>query len=82
MSGVYELQPGDTLWEIAEKRGMSVDELISFNELTPIQPIHPGQGFMVAPDRHQGEHILVVSKKARNYHIAELAMDRIPKLHF
>jgi hypothetical protein len=48
-SEVYEIRPGDTLWEVAREHGMSVEELLHLNELAPNQPIHPGQKLLVRP---------------------------------
>jgi len=48
-SGVYEIRPGDTLWEVAKSHGMSMGELLYLNELPPDQPIYPGQKLFVRP---------------------------------
>jgi hypothetical protein len=48
-SEVYEIQPGDTLWDVARGHGMSVEELIYLNNLAPNQPIYPGQKLFVRP---------------------------------
>jgi len=47
---VHEVQSGETLWHIAQRYGMSVDELVRLNRLTPAEPIHPGQKLVVSPD--------------------------------
>jgi LysM repeat protein len=44
---VYVVQAGDTLWSIATRYGMSVDQLMSLNELTDTL-IHPGDRLKVA----------------------------------
>lgn len=46
---VYEIQPGDTLWDVATEHGMSVGEILHLNDLTPNQPIYPGQKLLVRP---------------------------------
>jgi LysM repeat protein len=43
---VYVVQSGDTLWSIATRHGMSVDQLMSLNELTDTL-IHPGDRLKV-----------------------------------
>ena len=48
-SDLYEIQPGDTLWEVARDHGMSVEELIYLNHMVPNQPIFPGQKILVRP---------------------------------
>ena len=47
---VYEVQTGDTLWEIAEKFGMSLDELLFLNKLIRTRSIYPGQKLFLAPN--------------------------------
>jgi len=47
---VHGVQSGETLWNIAQRYGMSVDELVRLNNLTPEEPIHPGQKLVVSPD--------------------------------
>ncbi len=39
----YEVQPKDTLYRIALKHGLSVQELCRLNNINPNQAIHPGQ---------------------------------------
>ncbi|MGH2572134.1 MAG: LysM peptidoglycan-binding domain-containing protein [Actinomycetota bacterium] len=43
---VYVVEPGDTLYAIATRHGMSVDQLMSLNELTDTL-IHPGDRLKV-----------------------------------
>lgn len=47
----YVVQPGDTLWDIAEEHGLSVEELVRLNNMNLDDPIYPGQELRVAPDR-------------------------------
>jgi LysM repeat protein len=46
----YVVQPGDTLWDIAEEHGISVEELAHLNNMTLTDPIYPGQKLRVAPE--------------------------------
>ena len=41
---------GETLYSLAKRYGLSVDELRRINNLTPDQPIQAGQSLAVAPD--------------------------------
>ncbi|WP_172370874.1 LysM peptidoglycan-binding and 3D domain-containing protein [Sporosarcina jiandibaonis] len=43
---IYKVQPGDTLWAIAEKKDVSVKDLIVWNELNS-SLIHPDQKIMI-----------------------------------
>ena len=45
----YVVQPGDTLWDIAEEHGISAEELAHLNDMTLTDPIYPGQELLVAP---------------------------------
>lgn len=47
---VHEVQPGETLWNIALRYGMSVDEIVRLNKLNPSETIYPGQKILVNPD--------------------------------
>ncbi len=47
---VHEVEPGETLWNIAQRYGMSVDEIVRLNKLNPSQTIYPGQKVLVVPD--------------------------------
>ena len=46
----YVVQPGDTLWDIAEEHDISVEELAHLNDMTLTDPIYPGQKLRVAPE--------------------------------
>ena len=50
-SGAYTVQRGDTLYLIAKKHGLSVDELCRLNKTKPGQVIKPGQQLLVVPAR-------------------------------
>lgn len=39
----YEVQSGDTLWDLSRKFRVSVDELAQLNGISPIGHLHPGQ---------------------------------------
>ena len=41
---------GETLYSLAKRYGLSVDELRRINNLTPDQPIQAGQSLAVSPD--------------------------------
>lgn len=43
----HSIQSGDTLWTIAQRYGMSVDELASMNSMDPATKIKPGQKIIV-----------------------------------
>ena len=43
----YEVRPGDTLFLIAKKYGVSVDELCRLNNLTEKEAIQPGQKILI-----------------------------------
>jgi len=49
-SRVHEVEPGETLWNIAQRYGMSVDEIVRLNRLNPSETIYPGQKILVNPD--------------------------------
>jgi LysM repeat protein len=44
----YEVRPGDTLYRIALKNGISVGELCRLNNMTPTTVIQPGQKLLVS----------------------------------
>ncbi len=46
----YVVQPGDTLWDIAEEHGISIEELVNLNNMTSSDLIYPGQELRTAPD--------------------------------
>jgi len=47
---VHQVEPGETLWNIAKRYGMSVEEIVRLNKLKPSQTIYPGQKLLVSPD--------------------------------
>lgn len=49
----HEVRPGENLYRIAIKYGISVDELCRLNNITPEQVIHSGQKLLVTPDSQQ-----------------------------
>ncbi len=49
----HEVEPGETLWNIAQRYGMSVDEIVRLNKLNPSETIYPGQKVLVVPDWEQ-----------------------------
>jgi len=46
-AGPHEVKQGDTLYGIAKKYGISVSELCRLNQISPKQPIKPGQKLLV-----------------------------------
>jgi len=48
-SSTYVVRPGDTLWAVAHRLGVTVTDLASANRLSSAAPIHPGQP-LVVPD--------------------------------
>ncbi|MGD2126926.1 MAG: LysM peptidoglycan-binding domain-containing protein [Desulfobacteraceae bacterium] len=46
-SRYHEVRPGETLFRIAKRYGINVDELCSLNHITPKTVIHPGQKLLV-----------------------------------
>lgn len=47
---VHQVEPGETLWNIAKRYGMSVEEVVHLNKLDPSETIYPGQKLLVNPD--------------------------------
>jgi len=39
---IYKIKPGDSLWNIAKKTGLSIDSLLSLNKLRNVHIIQPG----------------------------------------
>jgi nucleoid-associated protein YgaU len=48
----YVVQPRDTLWDIAEEHGISVEELVHLNNMNLDDPIYPGQKLIITPEGH------------------------------
>lgn len=46
-AGSYEVQKGDSLWKIAKKNNVSIDELLQANDLTRNSIIRPGQSLQI-----------------------------------
>jgi LysM repeat protein len=49
---VHIVKPGDSLWDIATKYRISIEELAHLNNMTLSDPIYPGQRLRVAPEEH------------------------------
>jgi LysM repeat protein len=47
----YEVRSGDTLYAIAKKHGMSMDQLVKLNKLKRNAELHPGQKLLVSAER-------------------------------
>ena len=69
----YVVKPGTTLWGIAREHGLHLSTLVHANNLSPSQPIHPGQklkiynmdGFIYQVRRGQ-----TLSRIARTYDVS------------
>jgi LysM repeat protein len=46
---VHEVRRGDNLYRISRQYRLTLDELCRLNNITPSQPIHPGQKLIIAP---------------------------------
>jgi LysM repeat protein len=44
---VYAVQPGDTLWRIAQRYNTAIDELMAVNELEHPVKLHTGQKLLI-----------------------------------
>jgi len=53
MTQYHEVQSGESLYVIAMKYGLSVDELCRLNDMHPSQIIRPGQKLLVSSDKHR-----------------------------
>lgn len=45
----YTVQKGDTLWDIARRFSVTVDDLSRWNQISPTQPIRPGDILRILP---------------------------------
>lgn len=52
--GDYEVQPGDTLWSIAQRYGSSVEDLANANSISDPSLIYPGQRLFLGGMPFQG----------------------------
>lgn len=46
---VYIVRPGDTVWGIAKRYGITADEIIAYNNLSNPNTIYPGQRLRLKP---------------------------------
>ncbi len=52
---VYQVRPGDTLWEIGRRFDVATEEIRGWNELSPKQILRPGQKLtLMVASSHQG----------------------------
>jgi LysM repeat protein len=49
----HQVQPGETLYRISRRYGLSVEQLRSYNDLSPNTAIYPGQKLMLTPKPNQ-----------------------------
>ncbi len=47
----YQVQPGDTLWDIARSHNVGVGSLAKWNGMAPRDPLHPGQRLVIWTDK-------------------------------
>jgi LysM repeat protein len=47
---VHEVRPGDTLYNIASKYGITLDQLLRLNNMKKNAAIQPGQKLLIAPE--------------------------------
>ena len=77
----YEIQEGDTLWEIARDRGVTMEQLQAWNGLVRTHTIHPGKKLTIwrpryafaMANRHskdEGEHLYTVRRGDTLWEIA------------
>ena len=48
-STVHKVQAGDTLYRISQRYGLTIDQLLKYNQLTPEAKIYPGQELKLTP---------------------------------
>lgn len=46
---VYIVRPGDTVWSIARRYGITSDEIIAYNNLSNPNAVYPGQRLRLKP---------------------------------
>jgi len=51
----YVVEPGDTLYEIAERYDLTVDEIMNLNGLDSNSFIHPGDVLLIPLPEEEGE---------------------------
>lgn len=72
---VYIVQPGDSLYLIAQRYNVSLKELIQANRISPPYIIYPGQSLIIpgvpAPEPPAGGQIYIVVEGDTLYSIAE-----------
>ena len=66
---IHIVQPGETLWKISHKFGVSVENVQQLNNLRGTL-IHPGQELIVPPKNLLGKFLYVVAKGDTLYSIA------------
>jgi N-acetylmuramoyl-L-alanine amidase len=67
---IYKVKPGDTLWSIAKKKDVSVEDLISWNELNN-NLIHPGQEIKIKTIEVKAKEVKTKEVKAKEFKAKE-----------
>jgi LysM repeat protein len=67
----YEVQPGDTLWEIAQRFGTTVPTLAALNGLKQRQPLKAGQILLLPPPSSQEARAATQHLVARVAHLPQ-----------
>lgn len=51
-SGAYQVRSGDSLWKIADRYQLTIDELTQWNNITPDDILRPGQQLILQPSAY------------------------------
>jgi LysM repeat protein len=84
----YIIQPGESLYVIAQRYNISLRDLIRYNEIAPPYTVYPGQRIFIPgveePEPPAGGQIYIVKEGDTLYSIAEqfdAALDEIIRLN-
>lgn len=79
----YTVKSGDTLWDIAKKHGLHLSTLVYANNLSPSEPIYPGQKLKIynmdgfTCHIHHGQSLIQI---ARTYDVSLQEIARINQI--